>query len=107
MCDLKKDCTFNAKIVKATFNDKENTWTAESDNGIVFRSQFMISAQGFAAKRHIPDWEGLDSFKGVMQHSSYWDPSVDLKGKKVAVVGQGATGIQVRNEFFVFVADQR
>lgn len=56
----------------------------------------MHCCLGFAAKRHFPDWEGLDTFKGYMCHSSFWPSNdVDVKGKKVGVVGNGATGIQI------------
>lgn len=55
----------------------------------------MLST-GFAAKRHIPDWKGIDTFKGTFLHPSYWPhEEPDLKGKKIAVIGTGSTGIQL------------
>jgi cation diffusion facilitator CzcD-associated flavoprotein CzcO len=65
------------------------------DDGKVFRASFFIAAIGFAAKRHFPDWKGLDSFKGIIHHSSFWPKDVDVRGKKMAVIGTGATGVQV------------
>lgn len=51
---------------------------------------------GFAAKRHIPDWEGIDEFQGTFLHPSYWPhEEPDLKGKSVAIIGTGATGVQI------------
>lgn len=54
---------------------------------------------GFAAKRHIPDWKGIESFKGIFIHPSYWPhEGADLKGKKVAIIGTGSTGVQIATE---------
>jgi len=66
---LKQDYMFNSKIVSATFDSDTNSWFAKSDNGTTFRTNFLISTIGFAAKRYIPEWDGLDTFQGTMQHS--------------------------------------
>lgn len=59
-----------------------------------------------AAKRYIPDWPGMDKFKGVMHHSSFWpDEGVDVKGKRVAVIGTGASGVQIVQEWGPDAAD--
>ena len=56
-------------------------------------------ATGFAAKRYFPDWAGLDKFKGEIHHSSFWpDAGIDVKGKRVAVIGTGSTGVQIAQE---------
>ena len=71
----------------------------KTENGKTARSKYLILATGFAAKRHFPDWKGLDTFKGEIHHSSFWpEGGVDFSGKKVAVVGTGATGIQLSQE---------
>jgi cation diffusion facilitator CzcD-associated flavoprotein CzcO len=92
---LKKDIVFNARVVSAEFNEDTSKWTVRCDNGKVFRASFFIAAIGFAAKRHFPEWKGLDSFKGIIHHSSFWPKDVDVRGKKMAVIGTGATGVQV------------
>lgn len=59
----------------------------------------MIAA-GFAAKRYIPDFKGLDSFKGIIHHSSFWpEEGVDVHGKRCAVIGTGASGVQISQEW--------
>lgn len=94
--DIKKDTIFNTKVVSATFNAETNKWTVETDVGLKIRCSIFIAAIGFAARRHFPDWKGLDSFSGHIHHSSFWpDEGVDVRGKKVAVIGTGATGIQI------------
>ena len=60
----------------------------------------MIIAAGFAAKRYIPDYPSMDKFKGIMHHSSFWPiEGVDARGKKVAVIGTGASGVQIIQEW--------
>jgi cation diffusion facilitator CzcD-associated flavoprotein CzcO len=53
-----------------------------------------------ASKRYIPDFPGLDSFKGIIHHSSFWpEEGVDVKNKRVAVIGTGASGVQITQEW--------
>jgi cation diffusion facilitator CzcD-associated flavoprotein CzcO len=97
--DIKKDILFNTKVTAAEFIGETNKWTVHCDDGKVFGASTFIAATGFAAKRHFPDWEGLDTFKGVIHHSSFWPlEGVDVRGKKVGVVGTGATGVQIAQE---------
>lgn len=97
---IKKDTVFNAKVVSAEFDESTDKWSVLCDTGKKFRCSFFIASIGFAAKRYFPDWEGLDSYEGVIHHSSFWPhDGVDVKGKKVAVVGTGATGIQITQEW--------
>lgn len=97
---IKKDTIFDAKVVAAEFDEGTDKWTIHCDNGKVFRAHFFIASIGFAAKQYFPDWEGLDTFKGVIHHSSFWPhEGVDVKGKKVAVIGTGATGVQITQEW--------
>jgi cation diffusion facilitator CzcD-associated flavoprotein CzcO len=96
--DLKKDVHFNTKVTSAEWDDKTNRWTVRCDNGTSFRTWIFIAAIGFAAKRHFPDWPGFDSFEGTIHHSSFWPRDLDVSGKKVAVVGTGATGVQIAQD---------
>lgn len=97
--DVKKDVVFNACVNSAQFDQTTNKWTVKTEDGRTARSTFLIIATGFAAKRHFPDWKGLDTFKGTIYHSSFWPESgVDVKGKKVAVIGTGSTGVQIAQE---------
>jgi cation diffusion facilitator CzcD-associated flavoprotein CzcO len=82
-------------VISADFDESTNKWTVCCDDGKVFRASYFIAAIGFAAKRHFPDWKGLDSFKGIIHHSSFWPADLDVRGKKMAVIGTGATGVQV------------
>lgn len=95
---LKKDCSFETRVRSADFDGSTDKWIITCANGKTFTSRFFITAIGFAAKRHIPDWKGLDTFEGTIHHSSFWPRELDVSGKKMAVIGQGATGVQIAQE---------
>lgn len=95
---ITKDCIFNTKVEAADFNAATNKWTVSCDDNSRIRCRTFIAAIGFAAKRHFPAWPGLESgtFTGAIHHSSFWPAEgVDGLNKKIAVVGTGATGIQI------------
>ncbi|KAH0842356.1 hypothetical protein AYO21_00029 [Fonsecaea monophora] len=97
---VKKDCVFNTKVTEAVWDDETCLWTIRCENGLTFRTKYWTACTGFAAKRYFPDWEGLEDFKGVIHHSSFWPKEgVDVKGKRVAVIGTGATGVQITQEW--------
>lgn len=96
--DLNKDMVFNTTVTAANFDENTNTWTVSCSDGKQYKTRFLVAGVGFAAKKHIPDWEGLDRCKATIVHSSYWPDDLDIKGKKLAVVGNGATGVQIIQE---------
>ena len=97
--DLSKDVIFGNKVIAAKFDADEDRWHIECDTGLRVTARFFLCCIGFAAKRHFPDWPGLDSYKGTICHSSFWPAEgMDVRGKKVAVIGTGATGIQIAQE---------
>ena len=64
-------------------------------SGQEFVAQFLISGAGGLHIPSIPDIEGADTFTGAMFHSAQWDHDVDITGKRVAVIGTGASAIQI------------
>ncbi|KAK0940331.1 hypothetical protein LTR29_008070 [Friedmanniomyces endolithicus] len=103
---IKKDCVFNAKVTDAVWDDAECVWSIRCDNGQKFRTKFWTACTGFAAKRYFPDWPGYEDFKGTMFHSSFWPKEgVDVRGKRVAVIGTGATGVQITQEWCREIGD--
>ncbi|PVI02844.1 FAD/NAD(P)-binding domain-containing protein [Periconia macrospinosa] len=97
--DLRKDTEFGKKVVSAEWDEEGKEWKVKCDDGFLVHTKFLIAGIGFAAKRYFPAWKGLDSFKGVMHHSSFWPEHVDVKGKRVGVIGTGATGLQIIQEW--------
>ncbi|KAF2019096.1 cyclopentanone 1,2-monooxygenase [Aaosphaeria arxii CBS 175.79] len=97
--DLRKDTQFETFVSSATWDDVESRWTIKTKAGETYKVKYFLLNTGFAAKRYIPDWEGIDKFKGTFLHPSYWPhEEPDLKGKRVAVIGTGSTGIQIAQE---------
>ncbi|KXS96385.1 hypothetical protein AC578_8441 [Pseudocercospora eumusae] len=97
--NISKDTLFHTRVKAATWNEDTHRWHIECDNGTKITAKFMHCCLGFAAKRHFPDWPGFDEFQGYVCHSSFWPKEgVDMRGKRVGVVGNGATGIQIAQE---------
>lgn len=97
--DLRKDTKFDVSVKSARWDEDEAKWTIRTDREEVFRAKYFLLNTGFAAKRHIPDWAGINSFKGTFLHPSYWPhQEPDLQGKRVAVIGTGSTGVQLASE---------
>ena len=66
-----------------------------TDTGQEYVAQFLISGAGAPHIPRLPDIEGLADFQGAAFHSAQWDHGVDLTGKRVAVIGTGASAIQI------------
>ena len=97
--DVKKDVAIYSRVVGAQYNKSTKVWDIKTEDGRTAHARFFINAIGFAAKRHFPDWKGLEKFKGEIHHSSFWpENGVDVKGKRVAVIGTGSTGVQIAQE---------
>ncbi|KAL4928014.1 flavin-containing monooxygenase [Aspergillus undulatus] len=97
--DISRDVIYNEKLNKATFDATTNKWHLATDRGTTFTAQFFCPCMGFASKRYTPDWPGLEQYKGRIVHPSLWPAEgIDMRGKNVAVVGTGATGVQVAQE---------
>ena len=90
---------FNTEVTAATFDEERNLWIVDTVNKDGEREQFtansVISAVGQLNRPILPDIPGIESFAGQWCHSAAWDPAIDCKGKKVIVVGSGASAFQL------------
>src|SRR6266436_2068806 len=94
--DLRKDIQFNAHVTSAVYDEQANRWDIQLESGQRARAQFLIAAVGLLSARYTPPFEGVDSFKGESFHTSRWPKEkVDFTGKRVAVIGTGATAVQM------------
>jgi len=94
--DLKRDIQFSTTITAAHYNDDTGRWTVHTDRGEVIDTQFLVTCGGMLSAPMADLFPGQASFKGPIFHTSRWPREpVDLAGKRVGVVGIGATGIQV------------
>lgn len=94
--DLRKDIRFSTTVASAVFNEATQRWTITTGSGDTIDAQFLITCCGMLSAPLISVFPGQDTFKGVLVHTGrYPKEKLDLAGKRVAVVGNGATGIQV------------
>src|SRR4051794_19695651 len=83
----------NTQVTGAAWDEDERRWKVQTSQGEV-RARVLVGAMGPLTEPKIPDIPGLDSFEGKTMHSARWDHSYDLKGKRMASVGTGASAIQ-------------
>ena len=93
--DLRRDIQFSPTITEAHYDEDRGRWTIRTDRGDVVDTQFFVSCAGMLSAPLEDVFEGQGSFTGEIHHTSRWPAEVDLSGKRVGVVGIGATGIQV------------
>ena len=93
--DLRRDIQFESRVAAAVYKEETRSWTITLEDGSRFNSRFLITAIGPLSTPTLPRIEGRDDFKGASFHTARWPKEpVDFAGKRVAVIGTGATGIQ-------------
>ena len=92
--DVRRHCVFGADMTSARWDDATRRWLVSTAAG-EFRARVLVSAAGALADPTYPDLPGLDSFAGTVMHSARWDAGHDLTDERVAVIGTGASAIQV------------
>jgi 4-hydroxyacetophenone monooxygenase len=97
--DLSRHVRWNTEVVAAEWSDRDGMWDVSlhcadgrTDN---MRVRALITAVGQLNRPYIPEFDGADGFEGPAFHSAAWDHSVDLTGKRVALIGAGASGFQI------------
>ncbi|MFI8996111.1 flavin-containing monooxygenase [Streptomyces sp. NPDC053542] len=91
---LRPHIRFNAEVRSARWNTDELYWEIETAQGAL-TADMLVSATGPLSDPQIPDVPGLDGFQGKVFHSARWDHDYDLRGKRVAMIGTGASAIQI------------
>ncbi|MDI1450738.1 NAD(P)/FAD-dependent oxidoreductase [Polyangium sp. 6x1] len=85
----------NTEVRRATFDERAGTWRVETSDGCTTTTRVVVSACGGLSRPALPDIPGLGAFGGKTFHSARWDEHADLEGKAVAVIGTGASAIQI------------
>lgn len=100
--DVRKHYAFSTRVTAASYDDSDVIWTITLDDGTALTCRFLISAMGPLSAPRLPDIAGMDSFEGQSFHSSDWPTDehghatgYDFTGKRVGVIGTGATGVQI------------
>ena len=103
--DLRRDIQLDARVTSAVYDEHENRWQVRTEDGRRAKAQFLITAVGVLSARYIPDFEGIDDFMGPWCHTARWPKEgMDLAGKRVGVIGTGATAVQLIPEIAKEVA---
>lgn len=89
------DIVCNEEVTEAAFDEKSGTWAVHCRSGDRIRARVLVSAVGQLSRPSVPNIPGLDEFRGAAFHSARWDHSFDFRGKSVAVMGNGASAIQI------------
>ncbi len=92
--ELEAHIRFGAEVRAARWNGEAARWQIETVGGEAWRARFLVTAVGQLHHPHVPRIEGRSSFSGESFHSARWDHSVDLGGKRVAVIGNAASALQ-------------
>jgi 4-hydroxyacetophenone monooxygenase len=97
--ELRKNIRFKTMVTKLVYDDAAAMWdvTVRNADGSeeVLRVNAVINAHGPVNRWKWPDVPGLDAFQGIKMHTATWDPATDIKGKRVAVIGTGASAAQL------------
>jgi len=104
--DLRDHMQFGCRVKSAAWDDDARTWSVALEDGRTLTTRILVTAIGMLSAATMPRIEGVESFEGEAFHTYYWpQEKVVLEGKKVAVIGTGATGVQVISEIADKVAD--
>ncbi|GAC1409004.1 MAG: NAD(P)/FAD-dependent oxidoreductase [Candidatus Velthaea sp.] len=101
---VRANIRFNTGLREARYDEATATWQVTTSGGETLVSRVLISAMGPLSKPNTPTFAGRERFAGAAFHSAQWDSSVDLRGKRVAVIGTGASAIQIVPEIAPDVA---
>ncbi|MEU0789394.1 NAD(P)/FAD-dependent oxidoreductase [Amycolatopsis sp. NPDC005961] len=91
---LREKIRFGVELTGAHWDERERRWTATTKDGREFVAQFLVSGVGGLHIPQVPELPRIAEFKGQTWHSAQWNHEYDLRGKKVAVVGTGASAVQ-------------
>ncbi|MDH6244249.1 NAD(P)/FAD-dependent oxidoreductase [Mycobacterium sp. OTB74] len=91
---LRDRIRFGTQVTGAEYHDEADLWQVHTDSGTV-TARFLINGSGVLTVPKLPDIQGVSDFAGVTMHTARWDSGADLTGKRVAIIGTGASAVQV------------
>ena len=93
--DLRRDIQFDSSVRSAHYLEEAAEWLVTTDAGEAVRARFVVMATGCLSSTNIPDFKGLESFRGKTYHTGNWPhEGVDFAGKRVGIIGTGSSAIQ-------------
>ena len=94
-CDMWPHIQLNTEVVSADYQPDSGQWRVRTGDGEEHTCKYFISGMGMISEPVIPKIEGTNSFKGPLFHSSRWPEGLDYAGKRVGLIGAGATTVQM------------
>jgi cation diffusion facilitator CzcD-associated flavoprotein CzcO len=98
-------CLFHTTVARTDWDEATGRWTVHTDRGDAMRARYVILANGILTTPKLARIDGMQSFQGDSFHTSRWDYNVDLEGKRVGIIGTGATAVQVIPEIAKVVGE--
>lgn len=94
--DLRRDIKFETRVTSAKYDEAQHRWIIATDRGDTFSASYFIPASGVLSSANVPKFKNDDKFAGRRYYSFAWPrEGVSFKGKRVGIIGTGATGIQI------------
>ena len=98
--DLRKDMQFNTTINTAQYQEPTRSWLLTDSDSKIYTSRWLVTAMGVLNAPTLPNIPGLDTFTGQSFHTARWPSDASLTGKRVGIIGVGATGIQTITDIY-------
>src|SRR5439155_743713 len=93
--DLRRHMRFSTTVDSARWDEDEQHWTVQLRDGEPVTARYLLTATGFLSQPKLPEIDGIESFAGKVIHSADWDDSYSLAGRRAALIGTGATAVQL------------
>lgn len=93
--DLRRHMHFGAVVEGAFWDEGTQRWVVSLEGGEQITGRYLLTATGFLSQPHLPDIPGIGSFAGKVVHTTDWDETLDLTGTRAAIIGTGATAVQL------------
>ena len=98
-------CLFHTTVEKTEWDETTGMWTVHTDRGDAMRARYVILANGILTSPKLARIEGMETFQGDAFHTSRWNYNIDLDGKRVGIIGTGATAVQAIPELAKVVGE--
>jgi cation diffusion facilitator CzcD-associated flavoprotein CzcO len=93
--DIRRHIRFNTSVDGARWDGEAGLWRVALAGGETIRTRYLITATGFLSQPHTPDIPGVHDFTGTVIHTADWDDAFDPTGRRIAIIGTGATAVQL------------